>query len=94
MSNNQKTLLLIESFILSGPMLLFVYFGLYISIIISRGWNQYSTYYLSLCTIFVLIVLLPNILFFSVLRNKLNMEIETFLYGIGFLSNIAILGFF
>ncbi|MDR2944153.1 MAG: hypothetical protein LBU81_03595 [Methanosarcinales archaeon] len=90
MLNNQKTLLLIESFILSGPTLLCILAWILLSIDLLPNGFRSSISLLILCAVFVLITVLPNILFFSVLKNKLNMKIETFLYGIGFLSNMVL----
>ncbi|MDR2944154.1 MAG: hypothetical protein LBU81_03600 [Methanosarcinales archaeon] len=97
MFNNQKKPLQIkrfgEFFILSFPFLLLMTIILCLGLVhLLFTSGEHSLVSFSMCH--VLIVLLPNILLFSVLRNKLDMEIETFLYGIGFLSNIALLYFF
>ncbi|MDR2944355.1 MAG: hypothetical protein LBU81_04635 [Methanosarcinales archaeon] len=90
MLNNQKKLLLIESFILSFPMMLVI--GLFLVFTVfsmSGGFDEAeSVTFLSFCAFLVLILLLPNILFYMVLRNKLSIGVETFLYSIGFLSNV------
>jgi hypothetical protein len=88
MCDIQKTALG-ESLILSGPMLLYLLVFMLLGIIPlwTRNWSGllFLVFHLSFL---VVIVLLPNVLFFSILKNKLNMEIETFLYGSGFLSSI------
>ncbi|MDR2944643.1 MAG: hypothetical protein LBU81_06155 [Methanosarcinales archaeon] len=91
MLNNQRSLLLIESLFLSGPILLCILAWILLSIDLLPNGFRSSISLLVLCAVFVLITVLPNILFFSVFKNKLNMKIETFLYGIGFLSNMVLL---
>jgi hypothetical protein len=96
LSARQKELLRNQSFvemlIISSPMLSIMGIIIFFSIfMLLNGLLRIESgiVLVSVCVFFVLIIFLPNLLFFSLLRKKLNMEIDTFFYGIGFLSNIV-----
>lgn len=92
MLNNQNKFYKIESFILSLPILLLICVFLQLAVLFFDSNQTDSIRILFISAFFVLTALSLNIIFFLVLKNKLNLGIETFFYGIGFLSSYIALG--
>ncbi|MCL2141997.1 MAG: hypothetical protein FWH46_03870, partial [Methanimicrococcus sp.] len=81
--NKQNKLPLIECLILLAPLLVYTVGGILAAVFFPYLTNLPVALFYPICIVLILIL---NIIFYSILKKKYQLETDTFLYGVGFTS--------